>query len=214
MTGPGARRVPSLTALRGAARHSRFVRMMRVILPALALLVIGVVMLYAAMYKADDTLKLSFAETGTLADDLKMLQPEFSARFGEDNPFRITSESAWREKGAPGRVVLNKIQADVNVEGVSWLTLSALKGVLDTRAAQVVLGGGIDLFSELGYELHTQAVNIDLEKGTLTGRTAVTGQGPMGTLRSDGFSISEEGKRVRFEGNVRVTLSHPVPPSG
>ncbi len=57
-------------------------------------------------------------------------------------------------------------------------------------------------------------MNIDLKEGTLTGRSAVTGQGPMGRLRSDGFSISEGGKRVRFEGNVRVTLSRPVPPSG
>ncbi|MFW6027762.1 MAG: hypothetical protein ACOC91_03045 [bacterium] len=214
MTGPGGRRVPSLAALRGAARHSRIVRMMRLILPALALLVVGVVMLHAFMYRADDTLKLSFAETGTLADDLKMVQPELSARFGEKNPFRITSESAWLDEDAPGRVVLNKIQADVNVEGVSWLKLSALKGILDTKAAQIILGGGIDLVSELGYELHTKSVNIDLGKGTLTGRTAVTGQGPLGTLRSDRFSISDEGARVRFEGNVRVTFSPPAPPSG
>ncbi|MFP3945127.1 MAG: LPS export ABC transporter periplasmic protein LptC [Alphaproteobacteria bacterium] len=214
MTGPGGRRVPSLVALKGAARHSRIVRMMRVILPALALLVIGVVMLHAFMYKADDTLKLSFAETGPLADDLRMVQPEFSARFGENSPFRITSESAWRDENLPGRVVLNKIEADVNVDGVSWFTLSALKGVLDTEAAQVVLGGGIDLSSGLGYQLRTDALNIDLDKGTITGGAAVTGQGPMGTLRSDGFSVSGEGSRIRFEGNVRVTLLPAAPPSG
>lgn len=213
MTAPGRRRVPSLIALKGAERHSRIVRMMRVILPAVALLVIGVVMLQAFMYRADDTLKLSFADAGPVADDLKMVQPEFSARFGQ-NPFRFNAESAYRDEEKPGRVIMEKIQGDVSIEGVTWLSLAAAKGVLDTEAVRVVLGGGIDLFSDLGYELHTKSVNIDLRDGVVTGRTEVAGQGPAGTLRADGFSIRDDGSRIRFDGNVRMTLPRPARPSG
>lgn len=215
LTGPSLRRVPSLMALRGAERHSRLVRTMRVVFPAIALLLMASVAFQALIYKADDTLTLSFAESGEIADDLTMVKLEISALFGAGNPFRITAETAHRDKEAPARVVFNKPEADITLsDGAAWLSVQAARGVLDTEAKTVGLEGGIDLYSDYGYELHTKSVNVDLNGGEVSGPAPVTGQAPMGTVRADGFSISSNGDTVRFTGNVRVTAAMPTPPSG
>jgi lipopolysaccharide export system protein LptC len=212
MTGPGERRVPSLVALRGAARHSRIVRMMRVILPALALLVMGLVALQAFMYEADDTLKLSFADTGALPDDGKMMSPELSFPFGKDNWFRATAGSAERDDG--GRVVVTDIQSDMTAGGDGWFSLSARNGILDIKEEQVILSGGIEFFSSYGQEFRTESAILGTRDGTIKSQSEVTGQGPLGALRCDGFSVSDSGSRIRCEGNVQMTFSRPVPPSG
>ena len=214
ITGPGQRRVPSLIALKGAKRHSRMVRTMRVLLPALALLVIGLVTLQALMYRADDTLKLSFAESGSIADDLKMVKPELSFPFGDGNRFRATAGDAYQAANTPSQVIMRDIQADFAMGSGSWFNLSAPKGIVDTKAGDVTLGGGIDFFSDLGYELHTKSVKINARDGTLTGPSEVTGQGPAGTLRAERFSVLKGGKLVRFEGKVRMEFTPPSPPSG
>lgn len=211
MTGPGGKRVPSVAAIQGALRHSRIVRMMRVVLPALALLVIGVVMLQAFMYEADDTLKLKYARAGSLADDLKMLQPELSALFGKDSPFSVRADSAARD----GRnLVLDKIRADFNISGESRLSLTASKGVVDTKAARIVLGPGLALDWDRGYRLHTESAIFDTRAGTVSGQSEVKFEGPAGTARADRFSVLDDGKRIRLDGNVRTTFVPGTPPSG
>lgn len=202
-------------ALRGAERHSRLVRTMRVVFPVVALLLMAVVAFQALFYKADDTLKLSFAESGEIADDLTMVKLEISALFGAGNPFRITADSAHRDRQAPARVVFNKPEADITLsDGAAWLSVAAARGVLDTEAKTVGLVGGINLYSDSGYELHTQNVDVDLKGGKVSGPTPVTGQGPMGAVRADGFTIVDNGDTVRFTGNVRVKAAMPTQPSG
>lgn len=206
--GPGRRRVPSPIALQGAARHSRIVRTMRVVLPSVALLVIGLVMLQAFMYQADDTLKIGFSKMGPAADEQKMvmMRPEFSALFNK-NPFTMNAKKAYRDEDAPHRVIMDDFRGDITVKDERWINFASAKAVLDTKAMRAFLGGGIDLFSDLGYELHTQSMKIDLRNGTVTGQTEVAGQGPIGTIRADGFEVMDEGARIRFNDNVRVKLN-------
>ena len=68
------------------------------------------------------------------------------------------------------------------------------------------LSGAIAIYSDSGYELHTDNAHVDLAKGIMRGDDAVTGHGPIGTLRADGFSVDRNTKQVRLMGHVKMQI--------
>jgi lipopolysaccharide export system protein LptC len=69
------------------------------------------------------------------------------------------------------------------------------------------LTGGIAMFSDDGYELHTQRANVDLRKGIFHGPGEVTGQGPMGTFRADTFELDRITRQIALHGHVRMIIN-------
>jgi hypothetical protein len=69
------------------------------------------------------------------------------------------------------------------------MSATAPHGILDANARQLQLNGAISVFTDEGYELHTDLAHIDLAKGIATGPHRVTGQGPAGTFIADRFRI-------------------------
>ncbi len=74
------------------------------------------------------------------------------------------------------------------------------------RAGSLKLDGGIDVFSDSGYSLHSQSATMDLTNWILEGKHEVTGQGPMGTLRADSFHYDRGTHQLTLDGHVRMTL--------
>jgi len=69
------------------------------------------------------------------------------------------------------------------------MTATAPRGLLDAEARQLELRGAISVFTDEGYELHTDLAHFDLAKGIVTGSHKVNGQGPAGTFVADRFRI-------------------------
>jgi lipopolysaccharide export system protein LptC len=73
-------------------------------------------------------------------------------------------------------------------------------------AGQLELSGGIDLFTDAGYELHSQSASMNLKQSEVHGHQPVTGQGPDGTFRADKFHADRNTNLLTLTGNVRMTL--------
>ena len=69
------------------------------------------------------------------------------------------------------------------------------------------LTGDIAVYSDSGYELHTEKVDIDLKKGLFHGPGTVTGHGPFGTMRADRFDVDHNKQLMHLYGNVHMTFS-------
>ncbi len=70
------------------------------------------------------------------------------------------------------------------------------------------LNGDVTLFHDQGFELRTETARFDLEAGTARGTESVEGQGPFGTLVSEGFRVLDRGERILFTGRSRAVI-HP-----
>ena len=57
----------------------------------------------------------------------------------------------------PSARELRKVEADLALDKNGWLNANAANGVVDMRAGSLELGGGIDVFSDAGYALHSQS---------------------------------------------------------
>jgi lipopolysaccharide export system protein LptC len=197
---------PRLIAI--SERHSRFVGTMKVLLPAAAAALIVVVLAWPGVFDGEPTFELSFVAFSSGEDEaLAMLRPRYLGTDAEGRPFTITADTAIQDPADQRRVTLDALQADITLKDGSWITLIAQGGVFHQARKTLALQGPVSFHSDLGYELHTGDLSIDLDAGRVVSESPVRGQGRLGALRADAMVIEEQGARLIFRGNVEVTLN-------
>src|SRR4029077_7541069 len=92
------------------------------------------------------------------------------------NPFVITADAAVQQGANTRKVALRQVEADLTLDKNRWLNASATHGFVDMDKSALSLTGGIAMFSDDGYELHTPPANVDLRKGIFRGPGEGTGQ--------------------------------------
>jgi len=195
--------------LRSAETYSRMVRTLKIMLPLSAFAILAATMLFVLLYDADDSLTLSFASVEQVDNDLRMVNPRFSGVDNESRPFLVTATSAIQDADDPRTVTLETLQADMAIGETSWVSLSAETGRLDSEDETLALEGDVSLYTDTGYEFHTDRALVQLEEQRVISQSEVTGQGPLGTLRADAFEAENVGERLLFTGNVRMRIYPP-----
>jgi lipopolysaccharide export system protein LptC len=194
------------TAL-NALRYSRFVAVMKRALPIAAGALIAIVMIFALLPRQSDKLSFAYERMGHIDNDLAMLKPRLTGSDQSGNPFVITADAAVQQGANARKVALRKVEADMTLEKNRWMNASATQGLVDMDKGALTLTGGIAMYSDDGYELHTERANVDLRKGIFHGPGRVTGQGPMGTLRADSFELDRISKQISLHGHVQMTIN-------
>ena len=221
--------VRARTTVLDSERYTRFVAIMKraLLLAAVALLI--AVLAYSLQPRDINKYAMTFERMGTIANDLAMEKPHLSGSDGDGNPFVVTADMAIQDVHHTHRATLARVQADLSEKSGAWYTLSAPHGVLDTDAQKLSLNQNVSLYSDSGYELHTQAAFIDLAQAcdpvtgkpppprggkpamrcartTVRGDHTVTGHGPMGNVRADRFRIEKATKHLIMDGHVAMRI--------
>ena len=149
---------------------------------------------------------MTFERVNEVANDLAMIKPRLTGSDAKGNPFVVTADRAIQQGRNSRRAKLENVDADMSLDKNRWLNATAATGLFDADAKTLVLNGGIALFSDNGYELHTKSAYFDLKRGLVRGEQKVTGQGPMGTLSADTFEVDKVTQQIRLRGNVQTTF--------
>ena len=179
----------SRATIHDAERYARFVNIMRRGLLLAGLLLIGLVVGYSLLPRQSQRMAMTFEKMGIVSGDLSMIKPKLHGADSDGNPFTITADKATQDPKNLRQAALTNVEADMSLKDGQWLTATAPHGLLDANARQLQLNGAIAVFTDQGYELHTDLAHIDLAKGVATGPHRVTGQGPSGTFVADRFRI-------------------------
>jgi lipopolysaccharide export system protein LptC len=191
-----------------ARRYSQFVGVMKRALPIAAGAIIMAVVAYTLMPRPADraSINIEYPRMGVIENDLAMIKPKLTGTDEKGNPFVITAEAAIQDGRNTRRARLRKVEADMTLDDQRWLNATAENGFIDADKGKLSLGGGIALYSDNGYELHTESVHVDLGKGFVSGNQKVTGQGPMGALAADRFTVDRRKQVINLYGNVHTTI--------
>jgi len=184
--------------------YTRFVTIMKRALLLAALALIAAVIAYSLQPREQDRVAMTFERMGNVANDLAMIKPRLTGTDASGNPFVVTADSAAQDGRNAHRARLKNVQADIALGEKAWLTASAESGLLDADARTLKLSGAIAIYSDSGYELHTEGGDVDLKSGIMRGLSPVTGQGPLGTIRADRFTVDRNARQIRLDGNVRM----------
>ena len=190
-----------------ALRYSRFVARMKKVLSFGAFLTIGAVLAFFFVQRLPRQLQMSYEKLGRLENDLTMVKPRLTGADAKGNPFVITADSAVQDAANSKRASLKNLEADLALDGHNWINARAHSGMVDMTSGQLELGGGIDVFTATGYELHSRSASANLKQSIIHGHEPVTGRGPQGSLRADEFHADRATNVLTLSGHVQMTLT-------
>lgn len=189
-----------------ALRYSKFVTLMKRVLSLGAFLIIAAVLAFFFVQRQPRQLSMSYEKLGRIENDLAMVKPKLTGTDAKGNPFVITADMAVQDSKNVKKASLKNLEADLVMEKNSWINARAKTGMVDMAVGRLELSGGIDLFTDTGYELHSQSASMNLKQSEVHGHQPVTGQGPDGTFRADKFHADRNTNLLTLTGNVRMTL--------
>jgi lipopolysaccharide export system protein LptC len=187
--------------------YSRFVQMMKVLLPVVAALLIILILVWPYLRSEDLRFRLSFAAlTANQNEDPSMVNPRFLGIDKENKAYSITADLARNLAAGTSSVELEMPKADITLDDGTWLVLTAKTGIFRRAKKTLDLTGAVNLFHDSGYEFKTSKAVIDLQKGVASGSEAVRGHGPFSEIQGEGFRLFDKGKTIIFTGKSKLVI--------
>jgi len=152
-------------------------------------------------------LLLSEGDEAALKDGLRMINPSFTGRTPNGEPYAVTADWALPDSPKPNRIELRGIEATMTLQDDRIATLLAADGVFFPQVRRLRIENGGAVTTSDGYQLDTVAATIDADGRMLATDGAVTATGPTGSIRADSLeALDAEDRIVKFTGNVLVTI--------
>lgn len=187
--------------------YSLFVGTMKLVLPALAVAIILLVIVWPQVVPSPGSFRIGLSELAPEeVDNLHMVNARFRGRDEQGRPFTVLADTATQDSSGANEVQLTQPQADITLEDGAWLTVSSKDGTYWRDSETLRLIGNVNLFHDQGFEMQTEAADVDLKAGKATSDRPVDGQGPSGTLTAEGFTVLNKGERILFTGKSHMTI--------
>jgi lipopolysaccharide export system protein LptC len=192
---------------RHAPWYSRFVTLMKITLPAVALALVTLIWAWPHLQGKDLRFRIGFSGlAATPGEDPSMVNPRYLGTDKNQQPFSVSADIARTQADKNTHVELEMPKGDIMLKDGTWLVLTAASGVYERTAKTLDLTGAVTLFHDTGYEIRTQSARVDLEQGTAEGQEPVHGQGPFGDLQSEGFRMIGKGETIFLTGKSKVVF--------
>lgn len=200
------RRVDVPQRRRPAARASRLVAFMKLVLPATALAIVGLTLAWP-QFLPDGEFRIGESTmAGVNIDGLVMDNPRYVGIDEKRRPYQVSATTASQHSKSDDLVYLDDPKADIVVSETGWVAMTARTGIYDKTAETVALSGGVTVFYDRGYEFQSQTAQVNLRDGTAQSDDSVTGHGEAGEIIAEGFRLYDRGARVLFTGRSRAVL--------
>ncbi len=200
----GMRQPPRLSVGNG---YSLFVGTLKVLLPAILAAMALLILAWPQIVPDDASFRMGLMDFGPEdAEHLTMVNPRYQGRDDRNRPFTVDAREAMQARSDPDSVTLDRPQAEITLADDGWLALDAVDGQYQREAQHLRLTGNVSLFHDHGFEMQTEAADVDLKAGRAESFTAVSGRGPEGTIAAEGFRVEDKGERIFFTGKSRLVF--------
>ncbi|MBP6014496.1 MAG: LPS export ABC transporter periplasmic protein LptC [Alphaproteobacteria bacterium] len=184
--------------------YTRFVRIMKVMLPLVAISLVVLVVVYSS-FRENNKIQLGTTQIGDLQNDRQLVNPKLTGTDGRGQPFTVTAKGATQEPGKTRKLSIDDVTADITMQDKSWVQVGAVHGLLDVEGKTLDLNKSINIYSDKGYECHTEKARYDFGSGLLKGEDPISCQGPMGLFSAKRFEGLRDPGVLRFMGGVSTT---------
>ncbi len=190
-------------AQRSARRHSRGVKILRILLPLTGVLVlagmIGLVVVFNILSG------LGIGNVSLTSEGLVMDRPELSGHDGERS-YKVTAQRAVQRLTDPRIIDLENIRADIVLNADQSAKIAALRGTYDNGAETLSLYDGLQLEWSEGYTIDLADVMIDLKSGALKTSEPISIRSAQGNIRAGQLSYDQDKGIVRFSDGIKMVL--------
>lgn len=193
----------------GGAGYTVFVRLLKVLLPIAALVIVGVVFARLSQNPLQQ-IEAAATEEGKAPapGQIEVTKAQYEGADDKGRPYTLIADKASRAPGTDDTVLFEGLKADIVLEDKSWLAVQSKAGVYAAKAQHLELSGGVSVYHDSGYEMHLDHLALDLGPRKAVSDAPVQAQGPLGEIRAQGLEVFDQGDRIVFAGPVTLTLYH------
>lgn len=200
--------VPSIkteTVFRAARRHSRRVRVFRIVLPLVAVVCIAVFSWFTFL-ATPPSVSVTVSSAGIENGKLVMTNPKLSGFTGNNLPYSMTAARATQAIGNTNVFTLEKIDAKLPLTPEQTAKLQAGSGVYDNVKQSLKLADGVTVTTSDGMVAKLNSADVDIATGKMRTNEPVDIKNGDSNLTADSMSISKRDGLVIFENRVELTL--------
>jgi len=171
---------------------SPIVGFMRVVLPAMALTMIGLLAAWPVLTapQIESTLR-DFGRN-------EVINARYLSRNEDNRPFQLTSETAVQMASDKSLVDMVHPAAEFSQEGGGWLAIDAEQGWYNRDTGMLDLYRNVHFLRDDGVELFTSVATVNTRDGSVRSDVPVSGIGPSGEISAEGFRMYDYGERIVF----------------
>ncbi len=188
---------------RQARAHSRLVKALRWLLPAL---ILGLLALLG-VFVVSEALHTAAARPKEIPTQIRMINPHFIGRDAQGRAFDLSARRAVRDDIDMQKVMLGAPVIVLDAEGQKPKTLTADRGVYDEETRLLRLNGHVRIDDGLASTVATNEALVDTKAGTVSGASAIAGAGPQGAISARSYAASEKSGHVVLKGGVHAVLN-------
>ena len=190
-----------------AKRHSRFVRIFRIVLPVSVVIASLGIFVASGLY-GDSQLAFSVGNIAVGDRGLTMNDARLTGVNDDNQFYEINADTAIQSLSDPNILILEGIKARIlsNDDDQGWANLEALEGVYDRENERLKLNKDIRVRSSEGYDIRMDTADVDLGNGSVVTRDPVKIDMVNGTLRAQGMRIENSGEMLHFFDGVSLNF--------
>ena len=194
---------------RAAARHSRFVRFLRLAIPVGILLVAAtiVVATFFNPFRLIAAFPIDPGKISLSGTKIVMELPRLNGFTSDSRPYELTARAAAQDITKPDILELKDINALVEMKDGQHVTIKSINGIYDTKGELLKLNDHIVLTSSSGYEGYLSEATVNVTTGHIVSEHPVEVKLLNGWLNSNRLEVMENGDLIRFGGGVELNLT-------
>ncbi len=200
---------PAVDHVAAVRRHSAMVWRLRRVLPLMAALCIGWILLTSVMSRPTDS-GLSLGAAILSSNALIMEQPHLIGYLPNARSYEVTARRATQQFSKPDELDLSAINARISVSARDWTSVRASKGSYNRIEETLRLDGDIEVQASSGYTAKLTGADVNLKTGAMISQVPVKIVSANGTIDANGVEISDSGAHVKFFNGVQMTLQPSV----
>jgi lipopolysaccharide export system protein LptC len=193
---------------RAAARHSRFVRFLRMAIPAGILAVAGVIIVatFFNPFRLIANFPIDPGKVSLSGTRIVMEAPRLNGFTSDGRPYELTARAAVQDITKPDLLELSGPVAHVDMKDGAHVDIQSINGLYDTKSELLKLSDHVVMVSSSGYEAYLSEATVTVRSGQIVSESPVSVKLPNGWLNSKRLEVVDNGALLRFGGGVDLTL--------
>lgn len=189
--------------------YSKFVRIMRLVLPLAAMVVVAVLFIRSGMNEklaifVEDDSSGMHSEQDIVKNEL--LNPTFESMDKKQQSYKITADRAVQGEKNKDLIMLERPVGSMSMNNGVVIKVRADAGAYRQDTERFFLRGGVHVEHSGGYALKTQEAHIDLGKDFAWSDFDVEAVGPDISIDAKGVRANGETGEVIFTGPAKLVL--------
>lgn len=186
-------------------RSSKWVRLMRLVLPVVALSIVVVLMVWSDHEAPLKPVPREEISPQTVSRN-ELVNPKFQSEDNDAQPYTITADKATQNADDMDMILLDKPVADMSLKSGNWVAVKADQGAYNQKSGLLRLNGSVQVHHDTGYELRSEHLDMDIDEQTLQSDRAVTGHGPAAEITAQGLEADGKTDTLTFKGPAKLIL--------